>query len=351
MPAPPKQTQTSPRRASHAVRLCARGRQEGSASLETADGQQLTITTADALYRDIQPGRAVCVRLVDCWSEPLPVRDRVHNPRAGTTTLTVAAPQSAGSAFVRRLATELLAGGANLGDLKNAGLPVPSLAREVVVRRAQADELNKIILLRTLAYRHDGKYESPDAFTDEFDENAVHLAAFFGGRAVAALRLMLPRDDEPSEHQLYFQWPAEFPSPLEVADVSRVCVHPDFRRCRILEPLFQRAAAEVLQCDRRWLLGSAPEDLLPMYERIGCAPTSIQWSDPETTGGIPHTVFLCDVRSAMLAQSNPLTWLFLWRKVARGLLEDGVLQPQSLPERLRLHAMLGVARVVDAFTD
>ena len=305
MPKPPRPTQSSPRRTSHPVRLHARGRQDGSATLETA----------------------------------------------GTTMLTVNAPRSTGSPFVRRLATELLGAGASLTDLKSMGLPVPNLAHEVVVRRAKQDELNKIILLRTLAYRHDGKYDSPDAFTDEFDEGAAHLAAFFCGRAVAALRLMLPGDDEATEHQLYFQWPSDFPSPLEVADISRVCVHPDFRRCRILEALFQRAAAEVLRCDRRWLVGSAPAELLPMYERIGCVATPIQWSDPEVTGGIDHTVFLCDVRSALLGKTKPLVWLFLWRKVARALLEDGVLLPQTLPERLRVGAMLGLGRVVDAVTE
>jgi hypothetical protein len=347
----PRPTQPSPRRTSHPVRLHAPGRHEGSATLETGGGSDLTITTADPLFRDIRPGRAVRVRLVDCWSEPLPVRDCVINAAAGTTMLTVGAPQSTSGRFVRRLATELLAAGASPTDLKSMRLPVPSLAHEVVVRRAQADELNKIILLRTLAYRHDGKYDSPDAFTDEFDEGATHLAAFFCGRAVAALRLMLPRDDEASEHQLYFQWPSDFPSPLEVADISRVCVHPDFRRCRILEALFQRAAAEVIRCGRRWLVGSAPEELLPMYERLGCVPTSIQWSDPEITGGISHTVFLCDVRSALLGMTKPLVWLFLWRKVARALLEDGVLQPQTLPERLRVRTMLGLGRVFDVVTE
>ena len=88
-----------------------------------------------------------------------------------------------------------------------------------------------------------------------------------------------------------------------------------------------------------------------MYERLGCVPTSIQWSDPEITGGIPHTVFLCDVRSALLGMTKPLVWLFLWRKVARALLEDGVLQPQTLPERLRVRTMLGLGRVFDVVTE
>ena len=126
-------------------------------------------------------------------------------------------------------------------------------------------------------------------------------------------------------------------------------MHPDFRRCRILEALFQRAAAEVLQCGRRWLVGSASEKLLPMYRRIGCIPTPIKWDDPLVFGGIVHTVFLCDVRSALLGRANPLVWLFLWRNVARALIQDGALTPRTLLERLRLSAMLGMARIVDVF--
>jgi len=253
------------------------------------------------------------------------------------------------SAFVRRLTTELLAGRAKLGDLKQLGLPVPNLSREVVVRRARANELSQIVHLRTLAYRHDGKHSSNEAMTDEFDERAIHLSAFFCGRPVAALRLMLPNNENPSEHQRLIQWPPDFPTTMELADISRVCVHPNFRHCRILEPLFGRAAAEILLSGRRWLVGSASEKLLPMYRRIGCVATRIQWNDPQIFGGISHRVFLCDVRSALLGRANPLVWLFLWRNVAGALVQDGVLMPRTLLERLRLNMMLSIGFLVDSF--
>jgi hypothetical protein len=160
---------------------------------------------------------------------------------------------------------------------------------------------------------------------------------------------MLPKDGVPSEHQRLIQWPADFPMATEVVDISRVCVHPDFRHCRILEALFRRAAAEIVQSGRRWLVGSASDKLLPMYRRIGCMPTSIQWKDRQFFGGAVHTVFLCDVRSALLGRANPLVWLFLWRDVARALVQDEVLTPRTLLERLRLKALLGTAVLVDAF--
>ena len=336
-------------RISHPVRLLAKDRPEGSATMEYAGGQHLTITTEDSLYRDLRPGGAVRVWFVDTWSGPLSVLNAQKDSQADVTTLTIATPQNAGGRFARRLTTELLARSANLCDLEHVGLPVPNLSREVVVRRARADELMLIVHLRTLAYRHDGKHDAPGAFTDEFDERAVHLWAFFRGRPVAALRLMLPSNGDPSEHQRLIQWPAEFPATGDLADISRVCVHPNFRRCRILEALFQRAAAEVLQCGRQWLVGSASEKLLPMYRRIGCIPTHIKWDDPQFFGGIVHTVFLCNVRSALLGRANPLVWLFLWRNVARALIQDGGLTPHTLFERLRLSAMLGMARIVDVF--
>jgi hypothetical protein len=42
-------------------------------------------------------------------------------------------------------------------------------------------------------------------------------------------------------------------------------------------------------------------------------------------------------------------WLFLWRDVARALVQDEVLTPRTLLERLRLKALLGTAVLVDAF--
>ena len=178
---------------SHAVRLLAKGRPEGSATLECAGGQQLTITTADSLYRDIRAGGVVRMRFVDSWSEPLSVLNAQKDPQADVTTLTISMPRKTSSRFVKRLAAGLLARSADLSALKRVGLPVPNLSREVVVRRARADELPQILHLRTLAYRHDGKHDAPGAFTDEFDERAVHLCAFFCGRPVAALVDVAPR--------------------------------------------------------------------------------------------------------------------------------------------------------------
>jgi ubiquinone/menaquinone biosynthesis C-methylase UbiE len=350
-PTSARQLEPSRLRTSHPVRLHAKGRPEGGATLEAAHGQQLTITTADPLYRDIRPGCELRVRLVDSWSEPLVVRKSLKDSQAGVTILTIAISRTASSPFVRRLATELLARGASSGDLKHVGLPVPNLSREVVVRRARADELMQIVQLRTLAYRHDGKHVAPGALIDEFDKRAVQLCAFFCGRPVAALRLMLPTDEDPSEHQRLIQWPADFPVAREVIDISRVCVHPDFRHCRILEALFQRTAAEVLRCGRRWMVGSATDKLLAMYRRIGCIPTRISFKDPKLFGGIAHTVFLSDVRSGLLGRTNPLVWLFVWRKVARTLVQDRVLMPHTRLERLRLSAMLGMARVFEAFAE
>jgi hypothetical protein len=248
------------------------------------------------------------------------------------------------------LGTELLSSGANWGDLKNLGLPAPNLSHEVVVRRARADELTQIIHLRTTSYRHDGKHSGPDAMTDEYDERAIHLCAFFCGCPVASLRLMLPNDGRPSEHQQMIQWPADFPAAMELADISRVCVHPDFRHCRILEALFRRAAAEILLSGRRWLVGSASEKLLPMYRRIGCIPTRIKWANAQCFGGIVHTVFLCDVRSALLGRANPLVWMFLWRDVSRALVQDAVLTPRTLQEWLRLKLIFSAAEFVDFIT-
>ena len=333
------------------VRMRAKGRPEGGAIIETVDGKHLTISTADPLYRDIEGGRNVRVKLLDCWSEPLIVRATLKGLATGATKLTVATPRSVRSPFIGRLASELLGNGTSLANVKKAGLPIPNLSREVVVRRARPDELEKIIELRTLAYSHDGKHATPGAMTDEFDAGAVHLCALFCGRPVAALRLMLPEEGKPSEHQQLFTWPQDFPKISEIADITRVCVQPDFRRCRLLEALFQRAASEVLCCGRQWMLGSSSEKLLPMYRRIGCIAAPIQWSDPQVFGGIIHTVFLCDVRAALLGRANPIVWLFLWRSVARALLQDGLLTPRTLFERLRLNAMLGVARVVDLFAE
>lgn len=328
-----------------AVRIRGRGRSEGGAVLRGLSPDAMLLELRDPLYAGAAPGAAFEVGIAGCWSEVTleGLREQDSTRLEGRWIRFSERPRTA---FMAALAVELLAGGASVADLKRLGVRVPLLSRDVIIRRAAPDEYPQIFHLRTLAYQADGKFSGAGVFSDEYDARAIQLCAFFRGRPVAALRLMVLRPEEVWEQSRFFGWPDSFPARADVVEISRVSVHPDFRRCRLLEPLFRRCAAEVLLSGRGWLLGSATPKLLPLYEQIGCKPTDVRILHSDF-GELEHTVFLADVRSGLLGAANPLVWLVLWRGVAVPMLQDGLIAPKGAFARLRLAALRLIGRVMD----
>jgi hypothetical protein len=319
------------------------------ARIVALDEEALTLQLDDPFWRVARLGESVKLGIGGRWS--------MHTPVVGTESVSAGArvrvrtPVKSGErqparGFLGNLSCDLMAHGANARELEKFSVPLPRLTDEVEYRRASREELGQILYLRTQAYRAAGKFSGTGTLSDDFDNEAIHLCAFYHGVPIASLRLMIHPQSASLEHEAFFQWRHTLPSKSDIVEISRVSVHPDFQRCRVLEGLFQRTAFEVLSCGRSWILGSATDKLLPMYRRIGCAPTDIRFRFG-TLGEIEHTIFVVDVRSGLLGHSNLLIWLFLWRHVARASINQQLLRPRSMLERLRVSFLLGLGRLAD----
>lgn len=316
----------------------------GTAVLTGIERSRYRIKTTDPCWTNVSAGVRIRLKLAGCRSHPLFIRTCASNEGHATLVLEHSRARRPG-AFENALAREFMAAGASSQDLTAYGLPSPRLSEEVVYRRAQSHELGQILHLRTQAYRHAGKYSGDGTLTDAFDADAIHLCAFFRGIPVAAIRLMIHPPGAMLEEEQFFKWTSELPDRSDVIEISRACVHPDFQRCKVLEGLFRRVVIEVLQSRRNWVLGTATDRLLPMYQRLGCQATSIRFRYGALEG-IEHTVFVSNVRSGMLGRTHLLTWLFFWSRVSRTLTQDGLLVARTRAEYARLVVLSAVARLI-----
>lgn len=209
---------------------------------------------------------------------------------------------------------------------------------EVVYRFADENELIEVIKLRTEAYKGTGKFDGESLFNDVFDEKAFHLTAFYESKPIASLRMMFHNHGDEWEHDRFFQWPNEFPSRLDVVEITRVCVHKDFRHTGVLQQLLKECALNVLRNNRSWILGCATDQLMKLYQKIGCVPTKISFSHDDL-GKVKHTIFLADIRSGLSGNINPILWIFFWRETAQKAYIERVISFPNINKKIKFNML------------
>lgn len=203
-----------------------------------------------------------------------------------------------------------------------------SLSEKIEIRFASESELNSILELRTISYTGTEKFDGLGVFSDEFDQISRHLAVFLDNKPIAALRMMFHQPDDIWEHDQFFDWPEHFPSRSKIVEVTRVCTHPDYRKTGVLAILLKRCALETLRSDRVFIMGCATDNLLPLYEKIGCQRTNISFSH-SSLGNLKHTIFFADLLNGLSGGISPLLWIMFWSETAITAYNEGKLKPPA----------------------
>lgn len=217
-------------------------------------------------------------------------------------------------------------------ELAQAGLPVTSLARGVEIGVATSEaERRQAYVLRHLAYAAAGKVNTDAAplFCDAYDERASIVVARHKGEVVASLRLMFHGPADSFEHEAYTSLPAGLDR-RRTTEISRICTHPGFRGGDLLWALLRFSALEVLRADRPVVVGSATQNLLRLYERIGMRATGRAFVHDELAG-LEHWLIVGDARRALAGRGiGPLAWNLMWADVRDWAIETGILEPRGV---------------------
>lgn len=198
-----------------------------------------------------------------------------------------------------------------------------------------AEEYDPVVQLRTKAYA--GKIDPDDnqLMRDQYDQDAYILAGWHYAKPVASLRIMVHPAGRTWEHEQYISLDSpEVPPKQETAEISRVCTDPAWRGTDLSKLLFQRTALEILRLEKRYLLGSTRQDLMPLYTKIGCAPTSLKYENEGLGKGI-HTIILVDLVKSLNGYDLPFSfwpiWSVMWSGIQQAAVREGVLpRPPAL---------------------
>ena len=263
----------------------------------------------------------------------------------GTCELVLEGPSQAVRAYKEMLGLHVLECGLATGtpEIEAGGALVPDLTPFFEYRTVETlEQFEEVVQLRTRAYAAAGKHDGAVPMTDEFDQRAVIVVALVFGRIVASLRVMLHGPADKWEHDHFFSWSDALPPREKTAEITRVCVDPAFRRTNVLVGLFPRAGPVILASGRGYFLGSATDKLLPLYQAIGCSPTTIRFRHAEL-GSAEHVAFVGDIRSSLLGNMNPIAWSILWKELSTLCLESGLIDGLSPSESAKLALLRAVS--------
>lgn len=172
-------------------------------------------------------------------------------------------------------------------------------------------EYLEVLKLRRLAYASAGKM-SPDTPLEEvadlYDSRARILIARYRGEIVATIRLMFHNPEDSFEHETHLKLPEGLPRKDEMVEVTRAAVHPDFRQCDLLYGLISRLIITMTQAKRRWLLSSADDHMIGLYQKLGAKLLNVRYKH-QLLGNLDHELFLIDVYGAISgAGVNVFVW-------------------------------------------
>ena len=172
-------------------------------------------------------------------------------------------------------------------------------------------DLEKVADLRHLAYQQKYKKQGIKAHlepTDAYDERSKIIIITHFDRVIASLRFIQNTSGDISEHEAFQAYPKMLPDKNNVIEITRVCTHPEYRRCGLLAALFIEASKQSILDHREYLLGSSTGKLLDLYKGMGFKTTGLKYRH-KTLGDMEHEVFYGKKNDLITGNGvSPIVW-------------------------------------------
>ncbi len=213
--------------------------------------------------------------------------------------------------------------------LREAGFHMQSVKSRLRFRTVKTmEDYAEVLYLRRDAYVRAGKRPQgtrPEAMAGPLDGKSRIIMAWHGDLLVGTMTFTFP-DSEATvlDSQAGFPgavYPIALPPKTQMIEVSRLCIHEGYRSTDLLQGLFEHGLQHFLASDRKWLLSSAVDELMPLYKRIGFRRLRATYSHP-SLNHLKHHLILAHRNAFLFGQGvNIWVWNGLFGEVIRFMLQ------------------------------
>ncbi len=231
--------------------------------------------------------------------------------------------------------------------LREAGFKSQQVKSRLRFRTVKTmEDYAEVLYLRRDAYVGAGKKPdgtTPESMAGPLDGLSRILMTHHHGTLVGTMTFTYPVSEETIlDSQMGFpgqKYPVAIPPKANLIEVSRLCIHQEYRNTDLLQGLFEHGMKHFLMSDRHWLLTSAVSDLLPTYQRIGFKKLKASYKHPALNNQEHHMILA--PRSAFLwgKGMNLLVWNTLFGDVIEYLLNRNLVTVTGT-ERLLIRTKL-----------
>jgi predicted GNAT family N-acyltransferase len=189
------------------------------------------------------------------------------------------------------------------------------------------EDYAEVLHLRRDAYVGAGKKSEETTAEDmasPLDGKSRILMAHHHGRLVGTITFTFPTsEDTILDSQRGFQgskYPVWVPPKANLIEVSRLCIHQEYRGTDVLQGMFEHGLKHFLMSDRHWLLTSAMDELLPIYERIGFKRLDASYKHPQLNNKEHHLIIASRASFLGGLGINLLVWNSVFGDLVRHLM-------------------------------
>ncbi len=215
----------------------------------------------------------------------------------------------------------------------------------------------EVLYLRRDAYVGAGKKSAdtkPEEMAGSLDGCSRILMAHHHNDLVGSLTFTFPpTEDTVLDSQAGFpgkKYPVALPPKANLIEVSRLCIHGEYRNTDLLQGLFEHGIKHFLMSDRHWLLTSAVEGLLPAYLRIGFVRLKASYRHPGLNHQ-EHHLILAHRNTFLWGQGmNLMVWNTLFSDVIAYMLDRKLIEVNGL-ERAIIRSKLLLRPVSRLFVE
>lgn len=226
-------------------------------------------------------------------------------------------------------------------EILDAGFYIENFTEMVTFECAtMKDEkaFEEIMDLRTSGYETDASL-----MKDKWDSRSVFIIARWHGKPVGTARLVYHDGDQQFEQEESCGRTARYPDNNETVEVTRITIAKGFRNSGLLQQLIAESCLHIVASGRRWLLGSAPGKLLPMYESVGVEAIDAGYTMTDHAKPVELTVIKADM-VAILGGGNigPIAWNLTYRGPSEFLRRCDIYRPNMFERcRIGVYSALG----------
>jgi len=223
------------------------------------------------------------------------------------------------------------------------------IKQEITVREIDsAEAYERILALRARAYAASGKaaptttYQETRALGD-----AKVLGFYHREQCVASFMVRFPADGARLESVdlALGHYPPTLPPKTDAIEVSKLCIHRDYRRTDLLKMLFEQVHRELVLAKRSSIVICCEPRLLGLYRAIGFRFTGHHF----LKNGRRFEILVTTQKRFGLygAHVGPIRWNLFLGEITREMLKRGELPPQAAPLLLwSIYGLFGPLAVV-----